>query len=150
MPVGSFTLFQQGLMRWQDGTIDPDSHTLKAVLCTSSQALSSTFVGSSGDCRYADLTAERTTANGYTVGGVTLTGVALSIASTFVKLTSSVWSWTLTGGGITYKYLVIYDDTSANKNLLAFVDMDTGGGSISPGTGTLQYTPDSNGIVRSS
>lgn len=147
MSAGAFTLFQRGILRLLDGTIDLDSHSLKAVLTTSAQALSGGFTGASGDCRYADLTAELATANGYTAGGVALTGVSLAIAGSYVKFTANPISWSLTNS-ITFKYLAIYDDTAANKNLLCFVDMDTGGGSVSPGAGPLSVTPDANGIIR--
>lgn len=147
---GAFTLFTRGLLRIEDATVDLDTHALKAVLLTSAQALTAAFVGTSTDCRYSDLTAELATANGYTVAGVALAGVTLSISGVFVKFTANPISWTLTGAGVTFKYLVIYSDTAANKNLICFCDMDTGGGSVSPVAGALTVTPDTNGIFRSS
>jgi hypothetical protein len=46
--------------------------TIKAVLTTSTQAITRTFTGSSGNARYTDLTNELGTASGYTAGGVAL------------------------------------------------------------------------------
>lgn len=48
--------------------------------------------------------------------------------------------WTLTGGGITFKYIVIYDNTDANKSIVAISNMDTGGGSVAALAGTLTVT----------
>lgn len=146
---GAFILFQRGLLHLQDANVDLDAGGLKAVLLTSAQAMTNAFVGASADCRYADLTGELATANGYTVGGVTLAGVVLSITGGYVKFSSNPISWTLTGAGVTFKYLVIYDNLSTNKNLICFTDMDTAGGNVSPIAGALTVTPDGNGIFRS-
>lgn len=122
-------------------TINLTTDTFKAALCTSVQALDGTFLGSSTDARYADLTAELTTANGYTAGGLALSSLALTRFTGSATNDSVAWDcadlvWTLTGG-ITFKYLVIYDFTATNKDIIALCDMDTGGGSVSPLAGTL-------------
>ncbi len=110
--------------------------------CASTQSLDETFTGSSADCRYADLTAELATANGYTSGGLAAASVTLTRTTTTQTNDTVAWDiadlvWTLTGGGIAFKYLAIYDNTDANKSLVAMCDMDTGGGSVTPLAGTL-------------
>jgi hypothetical protein len=145
MAAGNFTYFNLAKKKLGDGTFDLDTHTFKAVLCTSSQAIAATFVGTSTDCRYSDLTAELATANGYTAGGATLGSVTWNQSTGTITWDAADTAWTLTGA-ITFKYLIIYDDTSANDNLLGFVDADTGGGSISPSAGTLNVGWNASGI----
>lgn len=142
MAAGPFIEFDYALLKTRDGTILTHSHTFHMVLLGSAQALSRSFVGGSGDCRYADLTAELTTANGYTTGGVALTTIAWSrVGTPKVKWTSDPATWTLTGAGITYKYAAVVDWTDANKSLWGFMDLDTGGGSISPVAGPHSISP---------
>lgn len=119
------------------GLITPGSDTFKFALTTSSQALTAAFAGSSTDARYADLTAELATGNGYTNGGLTLSGVTFTLAGATITWNCTTASWTITGGGITFKYAVFYDDTTSHKDLVAFTDFDTGGGSVSALSGTL-------------
>lgn len=143
---GPFVVFDRAKMYFADGTglLLPAS-AFKAVLATSSQAIDHTFVGASADCRYADLTAELATANGYTAAGLTLSGVAISRSSApVVEWTTANAVWTLTNT-ITFKYFLIYNNTVANKNLIGYCDMDTTPGSISPIAGTLTIQPNGSG-----
>jgi hypothetical protein len=143
MAVGQLYFFDRALQKLVDGTIDLDTQTIKAVLTTSTQAITRTFTGTSGDARYSDLTAEVATGNGYTVGGVALPSVSLSRSSTnVVKFTSSNVGWTLTGS-VTSKYLIFYVDGATNKDLLMVCDLDDTGGVFVASTGTLVFTPDS-------
>jgi hypothetical protein len=147
---GPFVWFDWAIKKEADNTIKLGADSFKAVLCGSSQTISRSFVGSSADCRYSDLTGELATASGYTAGGVTLTTVALSRPSTTVaKWTADTISWTLTGS-ITFKYCIIYDNTNTNKDLLAFCDFDTTSTSttitVSSAT-TIQIVPNASGIL---
>lgn len=147
MPVGNFTLFNIAKKKLTDGTFDLDSHTWKAILCDASQSLDATFAGASTDCRLSDITGQLSTANGYTSGGQTLTSVTLTRSTGTVTFDSADPAWTLTGAGITYKYLVLYDSTDANSGLLGFVDADTTSGSstISPLAGTHTVAVNASG-----
>lgn len=148
MAQGPFYLMDRAILKLNDGTIDPDTHTLKAILCGASQTLSRTFTGTSTDCRYADLTGQLSTANGYTAGGVTLT-VALTRSSVnVVKVGVSAFSWTLTSTGVVFKYCVIYDDSSTNKDIIAYCDMDDTSTSttVTAIAGFLTITPHASGL----
>lgn len=148
MAIGSWTWFDRALLKIGDGTIRLDSHTFNMVLLTSAQALTAGFVGGSGDARYADLTAELTTANGYTVGGVALTAQSLARVGTSAVGFNGTAAWTPTGAGLVFKYAAIRDVTAANGDLVSFVDLDTTGGSVTAtNVGPLQFTPSANGIV---
>jgi hypothetical protein len=143
MAQGAFFWLDRASLKLVDGTVKLDgTHTLKAVLTTITQPLSRSFLGSSGDARYADLTNELTTANGYTAGGVVIASPAIGRASTTrSRFSSSAFSWTLTGT-ITFKYVLIFDFSATNKDLVAVCDMDDTGGSAVANTGLLQFSPD--------
>lgn len=147
MPVGAWTLFNKGELKFTQGLIDLDSHNFKLALCGSTQALGRTFTGSSTDCRYSDLTDELATANGYTAGGLLLSGVSLSQAANVVTWLATDASWTLTGS-LVFKYGVIYDDSNANKDLFCFFDAnDTSGSSTVTAAVSPLLIPLSSGIV---
>lgn len=143
---GAFDIFDQANLKIADGTIHLNSDTFKIALTTSSQAIAGNFAGSSTACRYADLTNELTTAAGYTAGGATLASVTFTRSTSTVTFDCADPTWTLTGGGITFKYAIIYSNTATNKDLLAFCDMDTGGGSVSPLAGTLTLQINASGV----
>lgn len=148
MAITNFTLFNKAKKKLGDGTIDLDTHTFKVMLCGSGQSLSAAFAGTSTDCRKADLTAELSTANGYTAGGATLGSVTWNESSGTVTFDAADVSWTLTGAGVTYKYVVIYDDTATNKDLLGFFDVDDSSGSAttSPTAGTHSVLWNASGL----
>jgi len=114
------------------------SDAFKVVLATSSQTLSATFTGSSTHARYADLTSELSTSNGYTNGGLTIPSTSFpNLSAGVLTWNCSTMSWTITGGGITFKWAAIYDNTASNKDLVCYTDFDTGGGSVTALSGTL-------------
>ena len=47
---------------------------------------------------------------------------------------------------ITAKYAVLFDDTATNDPLLVYVDLDTGGGSVSSTSSTFQITINASGV----
>lgn len=144
MSAGPFIWFDKVLLKLnQDVLLGTD--TLKAALCGDAQALTAAFAGGSGDCRYADLTDELPTANGYTNGGLTLVP-SLTQDGTRVTFTVDPMDWTITGT-ILIKYIVIYDNTTANKDLVMFCDVEEGGGELSVIAGThLLVQPTMTGL----
>lgn len=143
MSYGPFTWFDPALLKInQDVFLGSDS--LKCALCGDAQVLSASFVGASGDCRYADLTDQLATALGYTSGGQALTNVSLTRSGNRVTFTSDPIDFLLTGT-ISFKYFVFYDDTTANKDLVGFVDAETLGGELSAILGHLIMAPTVDG-----
>ena len=141
MPAGNFAVFNIAKKKLADGTFDLDTQTFKMALTTSVQALDATFAGTSTDCRFADLTAE-VVGTGYTAGGKTLTATWTRATGT---ITFDVDDQAWTASTITAKYAVIYL-TTGNADLLCFVDLDTGGGSVSTTAGTLTITINASGV----
>lgn len=72
--------------------------------------------------KYADISANEITGTGYTTGGVALSNVVVSLDATnhVVKLTADDPAWE--SATITARYAVIYDSTSTDSLLIAFVD----------------------------
>jgi hypothetical protein len=117
-----------------------DSFKVALVLSTSN-AMNAALVSAN----YATITNELTTANGYTAGGAaaaspTLTGGGAVATVTFD--TADV-SWTASGAGFTARAAVLYDDTSTNKNLIAYCLLDSAPADVTVAAGntlTLQIT----------
>lgn len=142
MAAGNWIVFNRAKLKLANGTFDLDTQTFKMALTTSAQALDATFVGTSTDCRYADLTAEVASGGGYTTGGKTLTATWTQATGT-ITFDCDDQAWT--SSTITAKYAVIFADNT-NDDLLCVVDLDTGGGSVSTTAGTLTITINANGV----
>ena len=144
MAAGSFTVYDIAKTKLVTGIHDLDTHVFKCALGTSSQAMTAAFAGTSTDARYADLTAQVANGSGYTTGGITLTMVVTRSTVTVTVDLSVDPAWTT--ATITAKWGIVYNDTATNKDLLGFVDLDTGGGSISSTAGTFQITWNALGL----
>lgn len=146
MAGGAFTFFNIAKPKLINGTLDLDSNTIKAALCTVTQSLTATFAGSSTDARYADLTNELGTANGYTAGGVTLSGLSVTQSGGTVTWTATSPAWTLTGT-ITAYYIVLYASSVTNSPLIGFALLDSTPASVSPIAGTFTVAFNGSGIA---
>lgn len=148
MALGNWFFFNQWLLNMADGGENITTDTLKAILCGSAQVLDKAFVGASTDARYADITAEKPTASGYTVGGLTLTNKTVLRAANIVTLKTDYWEWNFSVNTAGLKYCVIYDFTSANKDLVMACDLDTDGGTVTAAQGPVRFTPHADGLGR--
>lgn len=223
MASGTPFLFSAAKRKLMVGSFDLAADSLKAMLCTSAQALSAGFVGASGDARKGDLTGE-VSGTGYTAGGQALTGVtvryfvasatiaaagsggangvqtvtgttgtgtkfqaqvqvtggaisainSISLGGSYSALPTNPQAEPVTGGSLTgaqlnlvlgvaidfddpswaastlvAKYLVIYDDTLGNDDLLAAVDLETTVPTgVSTTAGTLTYQVNAAGFIQ--
>lgn len=85
-------------------------------------ALTNTAPSASADTTLADIT-QIAAGNGYVTGGVTATVDSSALASGVYTLTLSGVTWTATGGDIAaHRYAVLYNDTAASDNLIAYAD----------------------------
>ena len=116
--MATFTLCHEFIFSLGGSDIDLDSNTFKAVL-------TNTAPTAAGSTVLTDIT-QIANGNGYTTGGATLASVtwAETGAGTGIwQWTSADFSWTASGGSIaTFRYVVIYDDTSASDKLVGFLD----------------------------
>lgn len=151
MTIGPWFLFDRWLLNSQGGAVNINSDQVKAIICGDGQVLDPDFVGASGHARYADITDELPTADGYTAGGLALTGEAASLAAGIAKFTANAFQWTITAPIAGAKYIALYDDTDANKSLIQAFDLDVsapGTNTVTISAGLLTVTPNANGLLR--
>lgn len=135
--AASITFYQSFREYLGDATIDLDTHTFKVMLT------SSTYTPNAATHTVkADVTNELSTANGYTAGGATLGSVTWSRSGGTVTFDAADTQWTASGGSITARYAVIYDDTAASDELVAYILLDTTPADVTATAGntfTLQW-----------
>jgi len=144
MPAGAFKVYGSAAEAIAKGTIDLDTNTFRMVLVTAThtpnQATHSTW---------ADMSANEVVGTGYTSSGKLLT-CTVNRASLVVTFDCDDQSWA--ASTITAKYAVIVKDTDANGTiastdaLLAYCDLETGGGSLSSTAGTFAITINASGV----
>jgi hypothetical protein len=120
MTASAWALYNKAKKLIGDGTIDLDTHTFKAVLCTSASNAATLTIED-----YTSLTNELSTANGYTNGGQSLASVTWAESAGTTTFDSADITWTASGGSITARFCVIYDDTASPKKLLCYTLLDT-------------------------
>ena len=140
--AASRTFYNDFAKKVGNGTIDLAAHTLKVMLCSSS------YTPSAAHSVKADITNELATANGYTAGGKALENVDWDQAAGVATLAADDTSWTASGGSITARYAVVYDDTAASKDLLFYVLLNATPADVTATNGnmlTLQW--DATGVL---
>lgn len=108
-----------------DGSMLVASDSFKMILMDNSYVLDSVFTP---QVKYTDISAhELPTGGGYTHGGVVMTGTSLVVSGDLMKFISDRTSWIGSGGGFSFRYAVIYDDsdTATPKGLMCGVQMDS-------------------------
>ena len=145
MAAGNFILYSNALEGISDGTIDLDSDTFRMVLVTSSYT-----PAQNTDAAWSTIsTNEVANGSGYTTHGKALTtGVTRSSNVVTFDVDDQTWS----SSSITAKYAVIVKDADANGSLaagdvpLAYVDLDSGGGSLSSTNADFTVTINASGV----
>lgn len=141
MPAGNWIMFGNAMEQTFKGGIDWDSNAFRMILVTSAWT-----PDQDADDTYSDLSAnEVANGNGYTTGGKLLTVTVSRTAGTnAVDIDCDDQSWT--SSTITAKRAVIVRDANADGTLAAgdllcaYVDLETGGGSLSTTNGTFAIT----------
>lgn len=123
MAAGPVTVLNVAMEKIGSGAIDLASDSFVVVLTTSTQALSASFVGTSGQALYSDLTNE-VTGSGYTAGGAPLTASDWTRASAVVSFTADATSWTAITATMKYAVICSLDGSLDPEHILAVVDLE--------------------------
>ena len=112
--MATFNRFNSFTFELGKGTHNFSAHTFKVALTNSAPVATNTVL--------ANITQISAT-GGYTAGGYTLYSVVWSTASGVAKLVIADEVITATGGSVgPFRYLVIYNDTAANDELIGWYD----------------------------
>jgi len=97
---------------------DLSADSLKWVLTNTAPALTNT--------QLSDIT-QIANGNGYTTGGTAMTVTSSGQSSGLYTLMASAVTFTASGGTMaTFRYAVLYNDTSTNDLLIGYIDFSTG------------------------
>lgn len=142
--AATFTFYNSFSEFVGDGTIDLDTHTFKVML------VSSSYTFSAAHTVKTDITNELSTANGYTAGGATLGSVTWNRSSNVTTFDAADTVWTASGGSITARRAIIYDDTATNDELVASILLDNTPADVTATDGnTLTLQWNASGIFTS-
>lgn len=135
-------MYNSAKLKILQGLIDFDGHAFKVALFLSTSNCNTLTHDELGD-----LTNEHANANGYTTGGQTVTvSIDSSTPDTpFIDTTNPVW--TASGGPITARFAVLYDDTVAGDPLIAVCLLDTTPDDVTATTGnTFTINQNAGGV----
>ena len=115
----AFNKFNLTVQNMARGALNLNSDTLKVALIVAA----GTPVAA--DDELADVSADEVAnGNGYTTGGNSGgAGITSNSGGTeTLRTTSAIPTWTASGAGFSFRYPVLFDDTSVNDKLLGFWD----------------------------
>lgn len=101
-----------------------------ALFLSTSNAGSATLA----TAQYATLTNQHANGNGYTTAGVTVAATWNRSVGTVTFDTADA-SWTASGGSIVARFAVLYSDTATNKDLVAYMLLDSSPADVTTTTG---------------
>lgn len=144
MPAGNWRVYATAVEKVARNTLDLDGASFRIVLLTSAYT-----PNQNTHSTWADLSAAEATGTGYTAGGLTITQVvARSGANVNFDCDDRAWA----SSTITAKYAALVRDADANgalvsgDDILAFVDLETAGGSVSTTAAALTITMNAGGL----
>jgi hypothetical protein len=131
--AGKWKMYESAKLAWANGTIDFDSHSFKINLYLSTSNANT-------------LTAATITQLSDITNQVTITTANSSGTITIDETTNPVW--TASGGSITARFAVIYDDSHANDMPIAVCLLDTAPADVTATDGnTFTITMNASGIL---
>jgi|SRR6185437_6830856 len=144
MAAGSVTVYTNAVLLMGEDTFNFSTDAYAYVLCTSSYT-----PAPNSDATYANVSSfELTTGGGYTSGGTALAGTSWTQSGATLTFTASNISYS--SSTITAKYIVILKQAGGSlvstDKLLAYCDLNSGGGSVSSSAGTFAITWNASGI----
>jgi hypothetical protein len=121
MAAGPWVIYNEFKATLGLKTLNLNADSMKVALFTSSSNCGSASLATA---RYAILTNQVANANGYTTGGVVCAATYSQTSGTATFDTADA-SWTASGGSITARFAVLYDDTATNKDLICYCLLDS-------------------------
>lgn len=121
MAAGKWKLYESAKLGIANGEIDFDTHAFKIALFLSTSNCDTL----SGTTTLASLTNQHATANGYTQNSKAVTITTSNSGGTITVDETTNPVWTATGGSITARFAVIYDDTHASDQAVCVCLLDT-------------------------
>jgi hypothetical protein len=144
MAAGKWKMYESAKLAWANGLIDFDGHSFKINLY-----LSTSNANTLTHDQLSDLTNQVATNFGYTQNtkAVTITTANSSGTITIDETTNPVW--TASGGSITARFAVIYDDTHADDIPVFVCLLDTAPADVTATDGnTFTITMNASGLVQ--
>jgi len=136
--MATFTKFQSFVEKLAEKVHNLGSDTLKVMLTLTAPSASASNVK-------ADLT-EITAGNGYTAGGTAASITSSAQTTGTYKLVLGDVVFTATGAVGPFRYVVLYNDTATNKDLIGFYDYGSSLSLASGDTFTVDFDP-STGVL---
>lgn len=133
MAASSWTIYHEFKLNLGEKVIDMSSDTFKMALFLSTSNAGSASLATA---QYATLTNQHSNANGYTTGGVTCARTWTNGSGTITFDVADA-QWTASGGSITARFAVIYDDTATNKDLVCYSILDSTPADVTVTTGNI-------------
>lgn len=131
--MATFTKFQSFVEKLAEKTHNLGSDTLKIMLTLTAPSASASNVK-------ADLT-EITAGNGYTAGGTAASITSSAQTTGTYKLVLGDVLFTATGAVGPFRYVVLYNDTATNKDLIGFYDYGSSLSLASGDTFNVDFDP---------
>ena len=147
MAAGKWKMYESAKLAWANGTIDFDSHSFKINLYLSTS--NANTLTAATITQLSDITNQVATAFGYTQNSkaVTITTNNSTGTITIDETTNPVW--TASGGAITARYAVIYDDSHASDMPICVCVLDTAPADVSATDGnTFTITMNASGVLQ--
>jgi hypothetical protein len=145
MPAGAWKVYGGAVEEINKGTLDLDTNTFRMVLVTSSYT-----PNQSTHTQWSSASANEVTAGGgYSTHGKLLT---CTVGRSGLVVTFDCDDQTWSASTITAKYAIIVKDADANAalastdTLVAYCDLETGGGSVSTTSGNFVITIAAGGV----
>jgi hypothetical protein len=146
MAAGKWKMYESAKLALANGLIDFDTHSFKINLYLSTS--NANTLTAATITQLTDITNQVATNFGYTQNtkAVTITTANSSGTITIDETTNPVW--TASGGSITARFAVIYDDTHANDMPVFVCLLDTAPADVTATDGnTLTITMNASGVV---
>lgn len=121
MAAGKWKVYEAAKLAIANGEIDFDAHSFKIALFLSTSNCD-TLSGTTG---IANLTNQVATNYGYTQNTKAVTIATSQVGGTVTVDETSNPVWTISGGSVSARFAVIYDDTHASKQAICVCLLDT-------------------------